>query len=135
MSRMSDPRAAVIYRIPAIDLRPGDLVDTSTKDNDYQEVLAVYRSAADVATATAGGAGEDADALRNLLEAAGGNYVVVQLTDLAPVDYGVIFDGGVAMAAGEDEEQPVAEVLSDAVGVRTYVYTKYELVTVRAASA
>jgi hypothetical protein len=39
------------------------------------------------------------------------------------------------MAAGEDEEQPVAEVLSDAVGVRTYVYTKYELVTVRAASA
>ncbi|MGN6608386.1 MAG: hypothetical protein ACTHMS_15400 [Jatrophihabitans sp.] len=125
---MTDPRAAVIARIPAVDLRPGDLVDTSTKDNDYQEVLAVYRTPSDVPS---GDAVEDADALRNLLQAADGNYVVVQLTDLAPVDYGVIFEDGVAMAAGEDEEQPVAEVLSDGSGRRTYVYTKYELVTVR----
>ena len=129
---MSDPRAAVIYRIPAIDLRPGDLVDTSTKDNDYQEVLAVYRSPADVRPGlTKDG---DTDALRSLVERAAGRYVVVQLTDLAPIDYGVIFEDGVAMAAGEEDEQPMADVLSNEDGVRTYVYTKYELVTVRAAT-
>ena len=127
----TDPRAAVIYRIPATDLRPGDLVDTSTKDNEYQEVIAVYRSPADAAKAT----GEDAEALKALVEAAGGRYVVVQLTDLPPIDAGVYFADGVAMAASEDDEQPMAELLSDEDGVRTYVYTKYELVTVRAASA
>ena len=134
---MSDTRAAVIYRIPATDLRAGDLVDTSTKDNDYQEVLAVFRTPADLASNPGAGStadGDDAAGLRNLLESADGNYVVVQLTDLSAVDSGVIFEDGVAMAAGEDEEQPMAEVLSDGDSVRTYVYTKYELVTVRASS-
>lgn len=127
----TDPRAAVIYRIPATDLRPGDLVDTSTKDNEYQEVLAVYRSPADAATAD----GENADALQALLASADGRYVVVQLTDLPPIDAGVYFAEGVAMAATEEDEQPMSELLNEEDGVRTYVYTKYELVTVRAASS
>ena len=60
--------------------------------------------------------------------------MVVQLTDLAPVDGGVYFDDeGAAMIYGDDEDddQPVADVVSESDGVRTYLYTKYELVSVR----
>jgi hypothetical protein len=128
MARMTDPRAAALYRIPAADLRPGDLVDTAANGNEWQEVLHVYVTPGDVRAD-----GKDGDALRDLVTAAAGRYVVVQLTDIPPVDSGVYFEDGVAMAAGEDDDQPVSEVIGTEPGVRTYVYTKYELVTVRSA--
>lgn len=147
----NDPRAAVEYRVPAIDLRAGDLVNTSPGEDDWQQVVGVYRQAGDVpVTSGAGpasnGAG-DGDAvggdganggddvlLRTLVESLDGRYVVVQLTDLAPVDSGVYFAAGVAMVYGGDEssDQAVADVVSGEDGVRTYLYTKFELVTVRA---
>jgi hypothetical protein len=123
---MTDPRAVQSYLIAASDLRPGDLVDTSTKNNEWQRVLGVFKTAGDV-PATA----EDGNALRELVKAAGGRYVVVQLTDIDAIDAGVYFEDGVAMAAGEDDDQPMSDVLSAEDGVRTYVYTTYELVTVR----
>jgi hypothetical protein len=119
----SDPRAAVEYRVPAVDLRPGDLVNTSPGEDDWQQVLGVYTSVGKVA---------DQD-LRALIESLGGRYVVVQLTDLAPVDSGVYFAGGLAMSYATDDgaDQAVKDVVSSEDGVRTYLYTKYELVTVR----
>ena len=64
----------------------------------------------------------------------GGRYVVVELTDLAPVDNNVYFSDGQALIVGTDgPDQPVADVASAEDGVRTYLYTKFELVTVRAA--
>jgi hypothetical protein len=128
MTPMSDPRTAVTYRIPAADLRPGDLVDTAANGNEWQQVLGVYTDPSRVQ------GGDDAEALRGLVKAAGGRYVVVQLTDIAAIDAGVYFEDGVAMAAGEDDDQPMADILSTDDGVRTYVYTKFELVTVRAGS-
>ncbi|MDT4934736.1 MAG: hypothetical protein QOK11_2628 [Pseudonocardiales bacterium] len=120
----SDPRAAVEYRVPAVDLRPGDLVNTSPGEDDWQEVLRVH-TAADGVT--------DAD-VRTLVESLDGRYVVVQLTDLAPVDSGVYFASGLAMTYATDEgaDHSVSDVVSTEDGVRTYLYTKYELVTVRA---
>jgi hypothetical protein len=122
----SDPRAAVEYRVPAVDLRPGDLVNTSPGEDDWQEVLSVHTTTAGVTD----------DGVRRLVESLGGRYVVVQLTDLAPVDSGVYFAGGLAMTYATDEsaDQAVADVVSSEDGVRTYLYTKYELVTVRAAA-
>ena len=71
--------------------------------------------------------------LRKNARALGGRYVVVELTDLAPVDNNIYFSGGQALTVGtEGEDQPVSEVVSAEDGVRTYLYTKYELVTVRA---
>jgi hypothetical protein len=118
-----DPRAAVEYRVPAIELRPGDLVNTSPGEDDWQEVLAVYKAPGDA---------EDAD-VRKLVESLDGRYVVVQLTDLAPVDSGVYFAAGMAMTYGTDEtaDQAVRDLVSGEDGVRTYLYTKYELVSVR----
>jgi hypothetical protein len=124
MSGMSDPRAAVEYRVPAVELRPGDLVNTSPGEDDWQEVIGVFRTAGDAKS------GE----IRTLVQALGGRYVVVQLTDLAPVDGGVFFDAdGAAMIYGDDSEDDhaVADVASSADGIRTYLYTKFELVTVR----
>ena len=121
---MTDPRAAVEFRLPAVDLRPGDLVNTSPGEDDWQEVLGVFQKPADAKS----------DEIRGLVQALGGRYVVVQLTDLAPVDGGVFFDAdGVAMIYGEDAEddQTVTDVASTEVGIRTYLYTKFELVTVR----
>jgi hypothetical protein len=119
----SDPRAAVEYRVPAVDLRPGDLVNTSPGEDDWQKVLRVHTTADGVT---------DAD-VRKLVESLDGRYVVVQLTDLAPVDSGVYFASGLAMTYATDEgaDQSVADVVSTEDGVRTYLYTKYELVTVR----
>jgi hypothetical protein len=143
MAAMTDPRTTVTYRIPAADLRPGDLVDTAANGNEWQEVLHVYRSVADLPSGASVedvedaddaddvAAADDATALRGLVEAAGGRYVVVQLTDIAAIDAGVYFEDGVAMAAGEDDDQPMADVIGTGVGLRTYLYTKYELVTVR----
>jgi hypothetical protein len=124
MTRMSDPRAAVEYRLPAVDLRPGDLVNTSPGEDDWQEVVGVYRKADDAKSAE----------IRNLVQSLGGRYVVVQMTDLAPVDGGVFFDAdGVAMIYGEDAEddQAVTDVASKEDGIRTYLYTRFELVSVR----
>lgn len=124
---MNDSRAAVEYRLPAADLRKGDLVNTTPGEDDWQEVVGVYRKAEDAKSTE----------IRTLVSTLGNRYVVVQLTDLAPVDGGVYFDGdGAAMIYGDDEgeDQPVADVVSESDGVRTYLYTKFELVSVRAKS-
>jgi hypothetical protein len=59
---------------------------------------------------------------------------VVRLTDVAPVDSPVYFVDGAALAYGSEDsdDSPVTEVVSDAQAVRTFLYTRYELVTVRA---
>lgn len=124
---MTDPRAIVEYRVPAATLRAGDLINTSPGgDDDWQEVLGVYPSPAQL-----GGASEE---VRALVKSLAGRYVVVQLTDIAPVDSAVEFTEGGAVAASTDEAEdvPVADLISDADGVRTYLYTKFELVTIRA---
>jgi hypothetical protein len=128
MTRMSDPRAAVEYRVPAIDLRVGDLVNTSPGEDDWQEVVGVFSAPGDARS----------DEIRGLVESVAPRYVVVQLTDLAPVDGGVYFNAdGVAMIYGEDEsdDPAVTDVVSTEDGIRTYLYTRFELVTVRAKGA
>jgi hypothetical protein len=122
MSAMTaDPRAAVELRVPATELRPGDLVNTSPGEDDWQEVLRVHRNA--------GSAREEA--MKSLVQLLGGRYVVVELTDLAPVDAGVYFTDDGAMIASDDGDHPVDEVVSSEDGVRIYLYTRYELVTIR----
>jgi len=124
MTGMSDPRAAAEYRVPAVDLRVGDLVNTSPGEDDWQEVVGVFRAAADARS----------DEVRKLVQSVSPRYVVVQMTDLAPVDGGVYFNAdGEAMIYGDDEDddQTVAEVASTADGIRTYLYTRFELVSVR----
>jgi hypothetical protein len=128
MTGMADPRAAVEYRVPAVDLRVGDLVNTTPGEDDWQQVVGVFRDAGDARSTEIG----------NLVASLGGRYVVVQLTDLAPVDGGIYFDdSGAAMIYGEDEhaDLPVKEVASDSEGIRTYLYTRFELVTIRESSA
>jgi hypothetical protein len=124
MCAMTDPRAAAEYRVPAIELRPGDLVNTSPGEDDWQQVVGVYSKAGQAKSTE----------VRSLVESLGGRYVVVQLTDVAPVDGGLFFDAdGVAMIYGEDadEDQVVTDVASSEDGIRTYLYTKFELVSVR----
>jgi hypothetical protein len=124
----TDPRAAVEFRVPAVDLRPGDLVNTSPGEDDWQQVVGVFRKAADAKSTE----------VRSLVESLGGRYVVVQLTDLAPVDGGVFFDAdGVAQIYGDDadDDHAVTDVASSEDGIRTYLYTKFELVTVRASGS
>jgi hypothetical protein len=115
-----DPRAVLDYRIPAVELRPGDLVNTAPGEDDWQEVLSVH-------TTPAGAGGE----LQALVEAVEGRYVVVELTDLSPVDSSVFFVDGTAMVTVEDGDVPVSEIVSGEDGVRTYLFTRFELVTVR----
>jgi hypothetical protein len=120
-----DPRTAQEYRIPAVDLKAGDLVNTTPGEDDWQQVLGVFRREADAKS----------DEIKALVKSLGGRYVVVQLTDLAPVDGGVYFDDdGAAMIYGDDadDDVPVADVASGSDGVRTYLYTRFELVSVRA---
>jgi hypothetical protein len=117
---VSDPRAVLDYRIPAVHLRPGDLVNSSPGEDDWQEVLSVH-------TTAAGATGE----LQGLVESVEGRYVVVELTDLAPVDSSVFFVNGTAMVTVDDAEVPLSEVVSGEDGVRTYLFTRFELVTVR----
>ena len=45
MTAPKDPRAAVEYRIQAIDLKVGDIVNTTPGEDDWQQVLGVYRTA------------------------------------------------------------------------------------------
>lgn len=127
MTAPSDDRAVVEYRVPAVELEVGDLVNTSPGEDDYQQVLGVYRTATD----HVGGAPDNN--VRRLVESLDGRYVVVQLTDIVPVDGGVYFAAGQAMVSGdEDGDDPTVEdVVSAEDGVRTYLYTKFELVTVR----
>lgn len=123
-----DGRAVVEYRIPAAQLRPGDLVNTSPGgDDDWQQVLGVYASQSRTGTAPAD--------VRTLVESLEGRYVVVELTDLAPVDSNIYYASGVAMAVSDDDdEHPIIDEISAEDGVRTYLYTKFELVTVRAST-
>ena len=121
----ADPRAAAEYRIPATELRPGDLVNTSPGEDDWQEVLRVHRNA---------GTARD-EAMKALVQSLGGRYVVVELTDLAPVDAGIYFTEDGALVASDDGDHPVEEVVSAEDGVRMYLYTRYELVTIRAKGA
>jgi hypothetical protein len=127
MTTPSDPRAVTEFRVPAAQLEVGDLVNTSPGEGDWQQVTAVYRSAAD--------AGSAAVDLKTLVDSLGGRYVVVQLTDLLPVDGGIYFSAGTAMVAGDDESEdvPVTDAVSGEDGERVYLYTKFELVTVRRA--
>lgn len=131
MTAPSDPRAVVEYRVPAVDLRVGDLVNTQPGEGDWQQVTAVYRSAADVAAS-----GTESGHLTALVDSLEGRYVVVQLTDLLPVDGGVYFSGDTAMVAGdvEGDDQPVSDVVSGDDGERLYLYTRFELVSVRASA-
>ena len=128
MTGMSDPRAAAEYRVPAVDLQVGDLVNTSPGEDDWQEVVGVFQAAGDARS----------DEIRKLVQSVSPRYVVVQMTDLAPVDGGVYFNAdGEAMIYGDDEDddQTVAEVASTADGIRTYLYTRFELVSVRGTGA
>jgi hypothetical protein len=126
-SSPADPRAVVEYRVPAIDLTIGDLVNTTPGEDDWQQVVGVYQtgSVADSASAE----------VRELAATLDGRYVIVELTDLAPVDGGVYFSADTAMIYATDDgaDQEVSEVISGEDGVRTYLYTKFELVSVRAA--
>ena len=126
MTAPGDPRHVNEYRVPAVQLRIGDLVNTSPGEGDWQQVTGVYRSPADAVTA--------GTELKGLVDSLGGRYVVVQLTDLLPVDGGIYFSAGTAMVAGEDEgdDLPVSDAASGEEGERVYLYTKFELVTVRA---
>ncbi|MHA3704446.1 hypothetical protein ACXR2U_19920 [Jatrophihabitans sp. YIM 134969] len=123
-----DSRAVSEVRIPAAALTPGDLVNTSPGgDDDWQSVVGVYIRPADTPA--------EREDIRDLLASLGGRYVLVELTDIAPVDANVYFtDDGAAMLYASDEgaDTPVVDVVSAEDGVRTYLYTKFELVTVRA---
>jgi hypothetical protein len=126
MSAMThpDPRAAAEFRLPAVDLKIGDLVNTTPGEDDWQQVVGVFRKVDDAKS----------NEIRGLVQTLGGRYVVVQLTDLAPVDGGVYFDGDQAMIYGDDEDsdRAVSDVVSGEDGIRTYLYTKFELVSIRA---
>jgi hypothetical protein len=128
MTAPSDPRAVAEFRVPAVDLRVGDLVNTSPGEGDWQQVTAIYRSSADTAPT---------NDLTELVASLGGRYVLVQLTDLQPVDGGIYFSDGNAMVAGDDEgdDQTVADTVGSEDGERVYLYTRFELVTVRRAHA
>jgi hypothetical protein len=119
----SDSRRADEYRIPAASLKVGDLVNVAPGDDDWQEVLAVHTSSA---TAT------DA-ATRTFLDSLGGRYVYVELTDLASVDNTIYVDSeGVGRVNGDQgEDYAVTELFSEDGAIRIYLFTKYELVTVR----
>jgi hypothetical protein len=125
MTAPSDPRAVAEYKVSAVDLKVGDVVDTG--DQDWQQVIGVYHRSSDASD----------DKLRKVLQSLDGRYVLAQLTDIDPVDGGVYFAAGLAMVTGDDEsaDRTVAEVISSEDGVRTYLYTKFELVTVRGTRA
>lgn len=121
----ADHRRIEEYRIAARDLRPGDLVNTSPgAEDDWQRVLSVY---------SADSAPSDDEEMQVLINEIGDRYIVVELSDLAPVDSNIYFAAGIAMAYATDNgpDQPVTEAVSGADGVRTYLYTIHEVVTVR----
>jgi hypothetical protein len=123
MTAPGDPRARVEYRIAAADLKVGDLVNTVPGEGDWQQVLGVWRTRSD---------STPSDQIRRLVESLDGRYILVQLTDLPPVDGGIYFAAGTAMVAGdsEAEDQSVTDAINTD-GERLYLFTKYELVSVR----
>ncbi|MCW2540685.1 MAG: hypothetical protein JWN95_2410 [Frankiales bacterium] len=131
MSQPTDSRAVIEYKVPATKLRAGDLVNTSPgNEDDWQQVISVHtaeRPGGD------GSAGADSDGLADLIAEVGDRYVAVQMTDVAPVDSPVYLQDGAAMAYGLDGsgDVPVTELLSNSESVRTFLYTRFELVTVR----
>jgi hypothetical protein len=118
---MNDDRAATEYRIPAKSLRKGDLINTDQSEQDWQEVLGVYTKVGQA----------QSEELREVVKLTGGRYVVVELTDLTPIDSGVFYVDRVPTAIEDDHEAPLSEIVSDGEGSRVYLYTKYELVTIR----
>ena len=125
MTTPADPRATTEYRVPAISLRAGDLVNTAPGgEDDWQRVTGVW-------TQDTGASAEAA--IAHLLADIGDRYVVVQMSDIPPVDSNVYFDDDTAMAYGgeDDDDRPVTEVAGEPGGVRTYLYTVHELVTIR----
>ena len=140
MTSPSDVRAVTEYRIPARSLRPGDLVNCSPGiEEDWQQVLAVHVAGepalqlrGDAAIALSYSPSTDEATIASLVDALDKRYVVVELTDVAPVDGNLFFEDGVAMAyeTDDDADQPVLDLV-EAPGTRTYLYTAYEVVTVR----
>jgi hypothetical protein len=123
---VQDPRAVSESRIPATALRAGDLVNTSPgAEDDWQQVLSVHTVEKPSPEASA-----DAAAL---VAQIGERYVLVRMTDVAPVDSPVFFANGVAHVYGADDgdDTPVTEVISPSLGERAFLYTRFELVTVR----
>ena len=124
----SDPRAVSVYRVPARTLRPGDLVNTAGRDDqDWQQVRAVYTQD------TAPGATAE---IQDLVSTIGDRYVLVEMSDVTPVDSGIYFaDGTAFIAADEDpaDDARVTDTVSEADAGRNYLYTVHELVTIRAA--
>jgi hypothetical protein len=122
-----DTRAVTEVRMPASSLQVGDVVNTSPGgDDDWQAVVGVYVKPADAPSSR--------PAVRDLLVSLAGRYVMVELTDIAPVDANVYFaDDGTAMLYASDDgaDAAVTDAVSNEDGVRTYLYTKFELVTVR----
>ncbi len=124
-----DPRAVAEFRIPAASLKAGDLVNLSPGEDDWQQVLGAYSSVEDVVDPSQ-------TELIDLVTSLDGRYVVVQLTDILPVDAPIYFVDGAALTVGEDDadDQPVADLISTEDGTRTFVYTKFELVSARSSS-
>ena len=119
----ADSRRADEYRIPAASLKAGDFVKLAPGDDDWQEVLAVHTS----------GATASDPATKTFLSSLGGSYVYVELTDLASVDNTIYVDSeGVGRVNSEQgEDYPVSELFSEDGAIRIYLFTKYELVTIR----
>ncbi len=117
---MTDPRAAAEYRIPAASLKAGDLVNLAPGDDDWQEVLAVHTSAASASD----------PATKTFLATLEGKYVYVEVTSLEPVDSTIYVDENGVGRTNEDDSS-VEDAIGDSTGVRIYLFTKYELVTVR----
>ena len=123
-----DPRTALEYRVPARTLRAGDLVNTAPGgEDDWQEVRAVY---------TQGSLASATEQVAELIASIGDRYVLVEMSDISPVDSNVYFAEDAAYVFGEEgsTDMPVIEAVGDGAGERTYLYTIHELVTIRAAA-
>jgi len=126
-SEIADSRAVTEYRIAATALRAGDLINTSPgADEDWQQVLSVHTLEQPHAEA-------DAEAAA-LVRQVGDRYLAVRMTDVAPVDSPVYFANGAGLVydSDSDSDRPLSEVLTGPNAVRTFLFTRYELVTVRA---
>jgi hypothetical protein len=121
-----DPRAVTTFRLPAAALNAGDLVNLSPGEDDWQQVIAVYAQVSDVPA--------DQNELRDFVAQLDGRYVLIEVTDVAPVDEPIYFDeNGTALTIGMDDadDQSVTELISTEDGARRFVYTRFELVTSR----